>query len=161
MSAWLYVWIIPVTFLLMEPFTWCLHKYIMHGLLWVWHEDHHDPAHQRRLEKNDYFFAVFGSLSAILFILGSQVPSARVLLYVATGVTLYGAAYFFVHDIFIHQRIRWFRKTNNFYFRALRKAHKVHHKHTGKEEGECFGMLWVPFKYFREAWQTRKKNSVS
>jgi hypothetical protein len=27
---------------------------------------------------------------------------------------------------------------------------KVHHKHLGKEEdGECFGMLFVPFKYFK------------
>jgi beta-carotene 3-hydroxylase len=25
----------------------------------------------------------------------------------------------------------------------------MHHKHLGKEEGECFGMLWVPFKYYQ------------
>ena len=34
---------------------------------------------------------------------------------------------------------------------AIRKAHKVHHKHLGKEHGECFGMLLVPFKYYKEA----------
>jgi beta-carotene 3-hydroxylase len=34
---------------------------------------------------------------------------------------------------------------------AIRKAHKVHHKHLGKEDGECFGMLVVPFKYYKEA----------
>jgi beta-carotene 3-hydroxylase len=34
---------------------------------------------------------------------------------------------------------------------AIRKAHKIHHKYTGKEDGECFGMLWVPRKYFLEA----------
>lgn len=157
MTGWLYILIIPVTFLLMEPFTWWLHKYVMHGALWSWHQDHHDPAHKGKLEKNDYFFAVFGTLSAGLFIMGSQFTSLRLLLFIATGVTLYGAAYFFVHDVFIHQRVRWFRKSNNFYFRALRKAHKVHHKHLGKEQGECFGMLWVPFKYFREAWKTRKE----
>ena len=32
---------------------------------------------------------------------------------------------------------------------ALAKAHKIHHKHLGKEDGECFGMLWVPMKYFK------------
>jgi beta-carotene 3-hydroxylase len=32
----------------------------------------------------------------------------------------------------------------------------VHHKHLNKEDGECFGMLFVPFKYFREAAQYRK-----
>lgn len=64
---------------------------------------------------------------------------------------MYGAAYFLVHDILIHQRFSWFRHTDNIYFRALRKAHKIHHKHLGPEDGECFGMLWVPVKYFREA----------
>jgi beta-carotene 3-hydroxylase len=34
---------------------------------------------------------------------------------------------------------------------AIRKAHKVHHKHLGKEDGECFGMLIVPLKYYQEA----------
>jgi beta-carotene 3-hydroxylase len=27
----------------------------------------------------------------------------------------------------------------------------MHHIHKGKEEGECFGMLWVPFKYLKAA----------
>jgi beta-carotene 3-hydroxylase len=26
----------------------------------------------------------------------------------------------------------------------------MHHKHLDKEDGECFGMLMVPFKYFKE-----------
>jgi hypothetical protein len=34
--------------------------------------------------------------------------------------------------------------------RAIRRAHKVHHKHMGKEQGECFGMLIVPWKYLRQ-----------
>src|SRR5690606_15339815 len=59
--------------------------------------------------------------------------------------------YFLVHDIFIHQRFKLLRNTDNSYFRAIRRAHKVHHKHIGKEDGECFGMLWVPMKYFRDA----------
>ena len=68
-----------------------------------------------------------------------------------SGIAMYGFAYFFIHDIFIHQRIKMFRNTDLFYFRAVRKAHKVHHKHLGKYHGECFGMLWVPLKYFKEA----------
>jgi beta-carotene 3-hydroxylase len=27
----------------------------------------------------------------------------------------------------------------------------VHHKHLGPEQGECFGMLLVPWKYVRES----------
>jgi beta-carotene 3-hydroxylase len=42
-----------------------------------------------------------------------------------------------------------FKNTKNKYLIGLRKGHKVHHKNMGKEEGECFGMLFVPFKYFK------------
>lgn len=73
------------------------------------------------------------------------------LFWVGLGITLYGFAYFLVHDIFIHQRFHLLRNADNTYFKAIRRAHKMHHKHIGKEEGECFGMLWVPFKYFRKA----------
>ena len=38
---------------------------------------------------------------------------------------------------------------NHEYFVGLRKAHKIHHKHLDKENGECFGMLYVPKKYFK------------
>ena len=65
------------------------------------------------------------------------------------GILLYGMAYFAVHDIFIHQRFSWLLKNDNIYFRALRKAHKVHHKHLGKEK-ECFGMLLVPFNTLKK-----------
>jgi beta-carotene 3-hydroxylase len=74
--------------------------------------------------------------------------------YIGMGIAIYGFAYFLVHDIFIHQRFKLFTRSNNIYLRAIRKAHKVHHKHLGKEEGECFGMLIVPLKYFREAAKT-------
>jgi beta-carotene 3-hydroxylase len=62
---------------------------------------------------------------------------------------MYGFAYFLVHDVFIHQRFRFLRNTNNRYFKAIRRAHKVHHKYLTKEDGECFGMLLVPFKFLK------------
>jgi beta-carotene 3-hydroxylase len=54
-----------------------------------------------------------------------------------------------IHDVLIHQRFKWFKNTKNKYLIGLRKGHKVHHKHLGKEDGECFGMLFVPFKYYK------------
>ena len=69
---------------------------------------------------------------------------------IGLGITIYGFAYFLVHEIFIHQRFKVLRNTNLKYFKAIRRAHKVHHKHLGKEDGECFGMLWVPLKYFSQ-----------
>mgnify|MGYP003396611970 FL=1 len=47
--------IVMVVFLLMEPLTWTIHKYIMHGFLWILHKDHHDHSTEGNLEKNDYF----------------------------------------------------------------------------------------------------------
>ena len=68
---------------------------------------------------------------------------------IAIGIFLYGLAYFIVHDIFIHQRFKIFRNIDNKYARGVRRAHKIHHKHLGKKDGECFGMLIVPRKYFK------------
>jgi hypothetical protein len=62
----------------------------------------------------------------------------------------YRIAYFLVHDIFIHQRFKMFRNANNWYARGIRRAHKIHHKHLGKDKGECYGMLVPPLKYFKK-----------
>jgi beta-carotene 3-hydroxylase len=68
---------------------------------------------------------------------------------VSAGIFAYGVAYFVVHDIFIHQRFKWLRKASNKYAVGVRRAHKIHHKRIGKREGQNFGMLIVPFKYFK------------
>ena len=133
----------------MEGVAWFTHKYIMHGLLWILHRDHHQP-HQGWFERNDFFFLLF-ALPGFLLMMTGMNNGFDFKFYLGMGIALYGRAYFFVHDIFIHQRFKFLRRTDNVYFRAIRKAHKVHHKHLGKEEGECFGMLFVPLKYFKEA----------
>jgi beta-carotene 3-hydroxylase len=145
-----------LTFVIMEGVTWLTHKYVMHGFLWNLHNDHHNHNHQSWFEKNDAFFILFAGISMMFFASGTFIQSLQLLFYVGVGITLYGLAYFLVHDIFIHQRFKLFTRTDNFYLRGLRKAHKVHHKHLGKEEGECFGMLWVPVKYFKEALRSAK-----
>lgn len=140
--------IVISTFLLMEGATWIIHKYVMHGFLWALHKDHHDHSNEGKLEKNDYFFVIFALPAIALMLLGVQ-NGYDYRLFVGIGITLYGGAYFFVHDLFIHQRLKVLRNTENPYFLAIRRAHKQHHKHVGKEEGECFGFLWVPLKYFK------------
>ncbi len=137
------------TFTVMEGVTWLTHKYVMHGFLWYLHEDHHQPGYDHVFEKNDAFFIIFAIPSILLFYYGIE-PVLNYKFFVGLGILFYGLAYFFVHDILIHQRIKWFRNTKLNYFVALRKAHKVHHKHLGKQEGECFGMLFVPMKYFKK-----------
>ncbi|MEJ5995983.1 sterol desaturase family protein [Pedobacter sp. Du54] len=144
------VLIILVTFLIMEGVAWLTHKYIMHGIFWFLHSDHHQKDHPGFFERNDFFFLIFAIPGIICIGLGSFYNLANAL-YIGLGITLYGVAYFLVHDIFIHQRFKFFRTTDNRYFRAIRRAHKMHHKHLSKEHGECFGMLWVPLKYFRDS----------
>ncbi|WP_268223952.1 sterol desaturase family protein [Sinomicrobium oceani] len=142
------VLIVLVTFFLMEGITWLTHKYVMHGFLWTLHRDHHDKSHTGTMERNDYFFLIF-AIPAISMMFYGSLHGFNYWFYIGLGITLYGLAYFLVHDIFIHQRIRIFRNTKSPYLLGIRRAHKQHHKHTGKEEGECFGFLWVPVKYFR------------
>lgn len=147
----LLVGVIMVSFVAMEGVAWLTHKYIMHGLLWFLHRDHHNPSIKSGFfERNDFFFLIFAIPGILLLFLGSF-NASFILLGAGIGITLYGACYFFVHDIFIHQRFKALRNTQHWYFKAIRRAHKLHHKHLGKEDGECFGMLWVPFKYFIEA----------
>lgn len=142
------VLIVLTVFFLMEGFTWMVHRYVMHGLLWALHKDHHDHSSEGHLEKNDYFFVIFAIPAISIMYYGSTLGFNYVF-YIGLGITLYGMAYFFVHDIFIHQRVSFLKNTRNPYLLAIRRAHKQHHKHTGKEQGECFGFLWVPVKYFK------------
>jgi beta-carotene 3-hydroxylase len=136
-----------LTFVTMEGITWLTHKYVMHGFLWYLHEDHHQPRYQSVFEKNDAFFVIFAIPSMLLLYFGIE-PKLNFLFFIGLGIMFYGMAYFLIHDVMIHRRFKWFDRTENRYFRGLRRAHKVHHKHLGKEDGECFGMLNVPVKYY-------------
>ena len=138
-----------VTFLCMEGVTWFTHKFVMHGFLWYFHEDHHEPKYPNAFERNDLFFVIFATPSILLFYFGLAHTGLNFLFFIGLGFFIYGTCYFLVHDVLIHQRFKWFKSTKNKYLIALRKAHKVHHKHLGKEDGECFGMLFVPRKYFK------------
>ena len=142
--------IIIVTFLCMEGVAWSMHKYIMHGFAWGLHKDHHKREnHNSFFEMNDYFFVFFAALSIIAFTTWS-VFNSHVALGIGIGISIYGLVYFFIHEIFIHQRFKILTHTKNTYLLSIRRAHKIHHKHLGKHDGECFGMLWVPMKYFKK-----------
>ncbi len=145
--------VVIATFCTMELVAWSAHKYVMHRFMWWFHKDHHnhEPGF---FEKNDMFFVIFAVPSAYCLYTGVINDDLRT--WIGVGIALYGLCYMFVHDIFIHQRFRWLRRTNNVYLTAIRKAHLVHHKHRGPEDGECFGMLWVSPKYLREAKATLK-----
>ena len=137
-----------LTFFVMEFMAWFTHKFIMHRFLWVLHSDHHKKDHDSWFERNDVFFIFYAVVSIGCFLLW-QKGIFDLGIAVGLGIFAYGFAYFVVHDIFIHQRFKLFRNANNRYAKAVRRAHKMHHKHIGKGDGECFGMLIVPLKYFK------------
>ena len=128
--------IVLSTFIAMEFVAWATHKYVMHGFLWNLHKDHHVVDKNKVLQKNDYFFLIFAIPSIILIFIG-------------LGILFYGIAYFVVHEIIIHRRLPPPKKTKSRYIKAIRKAHKIHHKNLGKHDGVNFGMLIVPRKYFK------------
>ncbi|HVM87609.1 MAG TPA: hypothetical protein VMT76_05440 [Puia sp.] len=144
----LYIILFIITFLLMEGITWLTHKYIMHGWLWYLHKDHHQPR-PGFFEKNDTFFIIF-AIPTFFCLLFSTIYHFYWLMAIGFGVMSYGCAYFLVHDVIIHQRFRWFTRSDHTYVRALRWAHKMHHKHLDKEDGESFGMLYVAGKYWKK-----------
>lgn len=147
---WLiYILVFILSFCIMEFMAWFTHKYVMHGFLWSLHKDHHHKKHDSWFERNDLFF-VFYALVSIGFFLLWKNDILQIGLAIGLGIFAYGLTYFIVHDIFIHQRFKMFRNANNIYAKAARRAHKMHHKHLGKYEGECFGMLVFPSKYFKK-----------
>ena len=148
MSVFYFLLVMLVSFAAMEAVTWATHKWVMHGFLWVLHKDHHqvEPGF---FEKNDSFFFIFAIPCMLSIMLGS-IYNIWWVMAIGFGVLCYGFAYFIVHDVIIHQRFKWFSKSRNTYVRAIRWAHKMHHKHLDKHNGESFGMLYVHKKYWEK-----------
>ena len=135
---------------MMEFVAWSAHKYLMHGPLWNWHEDHHKPHHLKDgfFEKNDRFFLVFAIPSAFCYIYGLNSPYFWVV-FIGIGISIYGLIYFLIHDVYIHRRFKWFGQLDNPYSRAIIRAHGAHHATHVKDAAESFGLLVVAAKYFR------------
>lgn len=157
MSWFAIIGVVVVVFCLMEGVTWLTHRYVMHGFLWSLHRDHHQKG-KGFFEMNDIFFLIFAIPSWLCIMLG-VIYKSDMSIAIGSGITLYGVAYFLVHEVIIHQRIRMFTRSNNTYIRALRWAHKMHHKHVDKEHGESYGFLWVAKKYWEKVKEDKKRNA--
>lgn len=158
--TWAGILIFIGTFFLTEFAAWSAHKFAMHGFMWYFHRDHHNQGEQGFFERNDVFFLIFAVPSWLGIMLGLMYKQYG-FVWMGFGIMAYGFTYFLIHDVFIHRRFKWIREINTPYFLAIRRAHKMHHKHLNKEEGECFGLLIVPFKYYMEARRTYKQNRAA
>ncbi|WP_203565895.1 beta-carotene hydroxylase [Aurantimonas aggregata] len=88
-------------FLGMEVFAWAAPQYIMHSWGWGWHHSHHEER-EGWFEKNDLYAVAFAAFAISLFVVASY--GYLIVGAVATGITLYGAFHFIVHDGLVHQR---------------------------------------------------------
>jgi beta-carotene 3-hydroxylase len=113
-------------FLLMEPLTALVHRAVMHGFGMGWHRSHHEPP-RRAVEANDLFPVVFAAATIVLLAIGVYVGGGRVLVPIGIGVTAYGAAYLFVHDVVIHRRLGQWMPLPARFLDWHRRAHNVHH----------------------------------
>lgn len=145
----IYLFIALGALLFMEVVAWFTHKYIMHGVLWRWHKDHHIP-HHKKLEKNDRFVVLF-ALPAVAFLVVGYFTNHPLWWAIGGGITGYGLLYFLFHDVYVHQRIKLPIKSSRL-LEATKKAHQEHHQpHANKN----FGFIVAPLKYYREAFKKK------
>jgi beta-carotene 3-hydroxylase len=137
------------SFVAMEVMAALTHRYVMHGVLWSWHEDHHVPRHTT-FQKNDRFALMFAIPSWLMIMNGMQSGPWNVATAIGFGILLYGIVYTLVHENLIHGRFPWRVRSRFWYFQALREAHAVHHRKQTREDCENFGMLVVPLRYFQK-----------
>ncbi|CAA9259053.1 MAG: hypothetical protein AVDCRST_MAG50-2899 [uncultured Acidimicrobiales bacterium] len=121
-------------FVAMEPMSYLAHRFVMHGPGMGLHRSHHSRL-TTRFERNDLYPVLFAGITILAMAAGTMSPTLRVLLPVGAGVTLYGAAYGFVHDVYIHARLG--RLPRMAALEWLKDAHEIHHRFGG----EPYGML--------------------
>lgn len=127
--------VVVISFVAMEPVAYLAHRFVMHGRHRGarWHVSHHRPR-RRRFEDNDRYPFVLAAVTILAIAAGTSSASLRALVWVGAGVTLYGAAYLFVHDLYIHRRIArftWRCRSLD----AIREAHRIHHLWGGEPYG--------------------------
>lgn len=137
----LFASVLAVVFAAMEGVAFLMHKYVMHGPLWVLHHSHHRPRDSAWFEANDLFGIFFALPSMLLIHLG--VHGQPLLLAAGLGMTAYGAAYFVFHDVIVHRRVRTRFVPRHPYLRRIVRAHLVHHKTLTKHGATSFSFLWA------------------
>lgn len=126
MPTWELVIIAVVTLVVMEPVTYLVHRYVMHGFGQGWHISHH-RRRSGRVERNDLYPVVFAGATFLLMLAGATVDSLTVLEPIGAGIMLYGLGYLFVHEVYIHRRVhRFSAKLPG--LEHLADSHALHHR---------------------------------
>ncbi len=126
----------------MEGFAFVMHKYVMHGFMWVWHKSHHEPR-TGAFELNDLFAVVFAAPAIVAIWIGVNTPLTW-MLPVGLGITAYGAIYFMFHDGLVHRRFAVPLSGRSAFWKRLIQAHRFHHAVHAKDGCVSFGFLMAP-----------------
>ncbi len=127
------------TIAFMEWFAAWSHEHIMHGWGWGWHKSHHEP-HDGMLEKNDLYAVVFTAFAIALYVGAAWLWP---LWWIAVGLTVYGALYFFMHDGLVHQRWPFKYVPRKGYLKRIYQAHRLHHAVKGRDGCVSFGFIYA------------------
>ncbi|WP_436794429.1 sterol desaturase family protein [Actinospongicola halichondriae] len=133
-----------VAFVVMEPVTYLAHRFVFHGAGMFLHRSHHrrwsaPRDTDGRFEANDVFPLIFASTTMVALAVGFNVDGWSVLLPICVGVTAYGAAYAYVHDVYIHGRLGARRARRS--LDRLAVAHSLHHRYGGEPYGMLFPVV--------------------
>lgn len=121
-------------FAVMEPVTAATHRWVMHGVGERLHRSHH-RVRRHRWEANDAYPVMFAAVVCLGLWTGFNQPGWAGLVPVGVGVTLYGAAYATVHDVYTHGRLGGFGGRRIAHLERLAAAHRIHHLHSGAPYG--------------------------
>jgi len=98
-------------------------------------QSHHLPR-TGIFERNDFYPLISALITMSIIAAGIFIPKCTFLIPIGFGMTVYGVIYFFIHDLVIHHRARWF-KVKKSWFKWHYGAHRIHHLFGG----EPYGML--------------------
>jgi beta-carotene 3-hydroxylase len=132
-----------------------LHGRLWHARLWPVHRSHHEPpSGAGRLEANDALSLLHAPIAIALIVVGCR-GTPGVLREIAfgagIGMSLFGVAYFVVHDGLVHARLPVHGLLRFRYFRAVARAHRAHHEAAGG----------APYGFFFGQWELARAQGIS
>lgn len=142
----------------LEVFSYVVHRWLFHGVLWRVHQTHHNPR-KEFFELNDLFSLIFAAVSVSLMVFAEKPLFESVSFPVGLGIAIYGAVYFITHDLFTHRRFLPFNSQNKLLL-TIRAAHQRHHQTTAKRGIEPFGLFVFDYAEFSRKTLSPKKKKA-
>jgi beta-carotene 3-hydroxylase len=142
----------------LEIFSYAVHRWLFHGVLWRVHQTHH-VVRKCWFELNDLFSGIFASASILLIIFAEKPLLTSISFPIGLGIAIYGAVYFVAHDLFTHHRFLPFNSTNKLLL-TIRAAHQKHHQSAEKYGLEPFGLFVFDYAKFLRKISAPKTNKA-